>query len=88
MYSHLTFRVLLGSLSKLPFSQHSTLVLYFKLELCSVPETVFIHNTQEQYISNPYMHCMKVRHILKPTSTLYIQNESDQCQAFNIPLAA
>ena len=34
------------------------------------------------------MHRIQVTHILKPTPTLYIQNESDQCQAFNIPWGA
>ena len=31
-----------------------------------------------------YMHHIQVRHILKPTTIIYIQNESDQCEAFII----
>ena len=35
-----------------------------------------------------YMHHIQVRHILKSTTIIYIQNESDQCEAFIISRGA
>ena len=57
MYNHLTFLVLLWSLSKILLA-NTTRTCYFKLKLCFIPETVFIHSTQEQYISI----CLKKKH--------------------------